>query len=48
MVGMLDRGQGDLGIGNLFLTSLRKDAISYSNPYDAEVGQARYVYEFMW
>ena len=37
-MGLLNRNEADLGIGNLFLTLLRAGAVDYSAPYDAEVG----------
>jgi len=44
MVGLLNRNEADLGIGNLFLTLFRKEAVDYSAPYDAEVRNVDYIY----
>lgn len=40
MVGMLGRGEGDIGMAGLFITALkgREEFQGYTSPYDQEVG----------
>lgn len=45
MVGLFARGEGDIGVANLFITALggRREFQEYTTPYGQEVGGAFFV-----
>lgn len=52
MVGLFARGDGDIGVANIFITALggRREFQEYTTPYGQEVGFASsfFIYDFLF